>query len=106
MPVTVLEAGARRCQQVTQDDHPLPGPAKRLEAYLTTEGLPLEPEGIRAFLAPSGSNLRVYSTSRWPPTSRGAGPLTATLAPGQPVKPSPVMARWEKPARRSSGGLL
>jgi hypothetical protein len=24
--------------------------AKRLEAYLTTEGLPLEPEGIRAFL--------------------------------------------------------
>jgi hypothetical protein len=25
--------------------------AKRLEAYLTTEGLPLEPEGIRAFLA-------------------------------------------------------
>ena len=28
--------------------------AKRLEAYLTTEGLPLEPEGIRAFLSLSG----------------------------------------------------
>jgi integrase/recombinase XerD len=46
--------------------------AKRLEAYLTTEGLPLEPEGIRAFLvaerdrtSPASAakhyrNLRVY----------------------------------------------
>ena len=30
-------------QQVTSDDHLLPRPVKRLEAYLAAEGLPLEP---------------------------------------------------------------
>jgi hypothetical protein len=68
--------------------------AKRLEAYLTTEWLPREPEGIRAFLVtvrdrtkPTSAakhyrNLRVYF--RWPLTlgrDRGRHP----------------MARFEKP---------
>jgi hypothetical protein len=73
-PVAVLEAGARYRRQATKTISSYLDSAKRLEAYLTTEGFPLEPEGIRASLvaererttpAPAAKhyrNLRVYST--------------------------------------------
>jgi hypothetical protein len=50
-PAAVLETGARRRQQGTQDDHLLLRLSQGLEAYLAAEGLPLEPPSIRAFLA-------------------------------------------------------
>ena len=71
-PVAVLEAGARYRRQATKTISSYLDSAKRLEAYLTTEGFPLEPEGIRASLvaererttpAPAAKlyrNLRVY----------------------------------------------